>query len=191
MNKLIVRIDDVSPNTDMDDLAKQLDLWIGIGNVAFIVGINVISRSNETFSVYPSPPFKKNERPFFYDVDQIKLPDLARLPLASDEIASHGLVHVDHSLLSYDAQELSILTSCNLLSSSKFIPPFNMFNPDTEAICGKYGIEIIRNTDDVKWRSLETHSFDPSYSHWYYHPFRINADSLKDRLVQGDTLPVA
>ena len=183
---MIIRIDDASINTDMYDLRKQIDYWHKfVPSVKFIIGINLIAKSNNEFSVYPNPPFKKRDRPFFYDVDSIIdkswFDDIA---VSRDEIASHGLIHVDHSLLSYDAQEMSIVSSCNILGSKKFIPPFNQYNAYTESVCKKYGIELIGNTDTIRWKSLETHDFDPNYEYWYYHPWRVNAHSLKRRFFQ-------
>jgi len=49
-----------------------------------------------------------------------------------------------------------------------------------------YGIELVRNTDTLKWRSLEHHEFDNQHKYWYYHPWRFTVDCLREKL-HGNT----
>jgi hypothetical protein len=82
-------------------------------------------------------------------------------------VASHGLIHLDHSRVGYDAQEMNILTSCNLLKTNMFIPPFNRYNEDTVKICEKNGIELLVGG----WKSLKFNEYDPEHEKWYLHPW--------------------
>lgn len=180
---MIFRIDDVNPNTDFKDFRTQLSFLRAKFNARFIVGINILSKKNSTESVYPDPPFRSRERHFFYDVDQIiDMNEIKNLYLDKDEICSHGLFHIDHAKLSRDAQEISILGSCNFLGAKKFIPPFNQFNQDTVDICERNGIEFVNNGGEIEWKSLESLPFDEKHKYWYYHPFRINHKTLEEKL---------
>lgn len=183
---MIFRFDDISPNTDFDDLAQQLDILRENFNAKFIVGINILAKSNIVGSVYPNPPFKDRDKMFFYDVDRvINWGKIQSLNLDDEELCSHGLFHIDHSKLSRDAQEISILASCNFIGAKKFIPPFNRFNDDTKDICLSNGIDFINSDYSVEWKNLETEKFDPSHQYWYYHPFRICAMDLAEKISGG------
>jgi len=63
----------------------------------------------------------------FYNVDSIGFPVL-KDSWNFVKIVSHGLLHIDHRLLNYEAQEMSILVSSSLLKTRKFVPPFNKYN---------------------------------------------------------------
>lgn len=180
---MIFRFDDISANTDFDDFSEQLDILRERFDAKFIVGINILAKSNDGGSVYPNPPFKDREKDFFYGVDRmISLAKIQSLNLDEEEICSHGLFHIDHSKLSIDAQEISILGSCNLLGAKKFIPPFNRFNEETKEICRTHGIDFINSGDGIEWKSLESELFNPSHEYWYYHPFRISASDLSGKI---------
>jgi hypothetical protein len=81
-----------------------------------------------------------------------------------------------------DAVEMSILTSCNFLGTNKFIPPFNGVSQLVEQVCRDNYIDIIGNTKDITWKSLETEKFDSSHKYWYYHPWRIDSVVLNSKL---------
>lgn len=175
------RIDDVNPNTNFSDLHLQLVDLRERGH-SVILGINLFAMLNNDGSVYPNPPFKDKDASYFYGVDRmLDRYDIVKIGARDYELASHGLIHTDHSKLSRDAQEMSIATSCNYLSANKFIPPFNFYNEDTVRICEEYDVELVRNTEEITWNSLETQDFDPNKSHWYYHPWRLNYHQFMDK----------
>lgn len=169
MGNLTIRIDDVSENTLYQDLIWQLGVWRKMG-ARIICGINVFCKEAKSGSVYPDLPLSNHPSRYFFDVDKVW--EFGRIFNGID-IASHGLVHADHSKLSRDAQEMSILTSCSILRSKLFIPPFNRINEETVRICADNGIEIIGNCANRIWKSLEFEAFDATHEFWYYHPWRM------------------
>jgi hypothetical protein len=91
-------------------------------------------------------------------------------------VASHGLVHVDHRLLSYDAQELSIVSSCALTGSHTFVPPFNKWNNHTEDVCNKHNIDLIKFEDG--WRCIEYEPFALGQQLWYIHANNMSLEAV-------------
>jgi len=109
----------------------------------------------------------------FYNVDSLGLVD--RVPKGV-KLASHGLIHVDHRLLNYNAQELSILVSCSLVGAKIFVPPFNKWNIDTEKICKDNGIELVKFEDG--WLSMEHNSNMDGHNLWYLHHWNFDIDKV-------------
>jgi hypothetical protein len=91
-------------------------------------------------------------------------------------LASHGLVHADHRLMGREAQELSIVTSCSLVDTRVFVPPFNKWNKDTESVCAEHGIELVKFEDG--WRHVNYNKFDPTHERYYCHTHDVTAESL-------------
>jgi len=109
----------------------------------------------------------------FYNVDKCGCPDI--IPEVTK--ASHGLIHVDHRLLSKEAQEMSIMVSCSLSQSKVFVPPFNKWNKDTEAICAEQGIELVKFEDG--WLCMEYNDFDVDHDLWYVHSREFELEEFK------------
>ncbi len=178
MEKLIIRNDDVSPCTgnckkvyeEIKSVLPDCEIWSCV---------NVISKGNRDGSVYPFPPFKNRPVDWFYNID---LMEYSRKSDNCDVIASHGLFHLDHSQIHYDAQLMSILSSCRYLETDIFVPPFNRYNEDTVEICRKYNISLIKPSE---WRSLETHSFDSNHKKWYFHSWRYREGEICHQLKHG------
>lgn len=82
-------------------------------------------------------------------------------------VATHGLIHVDHRLLTKEAQELSIILSASLVGSNIFVPPFNKWNKETEDICKENLIELIKF--EYGWQSMEFNKFNTDTKLWYLH----------------------
>ena len=175
---MIFRDDDISPNTSLDHLKKIVRItkraW---PKSRFILGVSLFAKRNKEGSVYPGAPFKHHDTPWFYNVDTF-LGGLHTLRNATIgcEIASHGLIHVDHAQLDYDAQEMSILTSCNMLNTKMFIPPFGRYSEVTERICKQNDIEMLAGLD---WQSLEFNEFDPNHEKWYFHSWRYKVEDYQ------------
>ena len=178
----IFRFDDVSPNTDFEELYKMFKvIKERFPKSRIISGINVLAKENAKGSVYPFPPFKHKEMDWFFNVnvfDNFKHRKLY-------EKASHGLFHFDHSNVPYEYQKFSIEVSCKILHTNVFIPPFNRYNEDTEFICKSAGIELIK---DKGWRSIDYNSFDYRYKRWYLHPRRWTGESLNEYFKNSENV---
>jgi hypothetical protein len=186
---LTFRIDDISLNTDAELLASILQLLRDkFPEARIILAVSPIVFDMSEFSGLTS------ERPFpailnahsdwrvFLAGNRIGLPHwLGGMLDKNIELASHGLVHVDHRLLSIEAQEFSILISRSIVGSGVFVPPFNKWNSGTEAICERNSIELIKWEDG--WNHLGFQPFDPSNSGLYYfHTHDFNFETLKLKL---------
>lgn len=129
-----------------------------------------MTKKNDSGAVYPNPPFKDKALRFFLDVDQIGAPTL---PEGDYKVVSHGLIHSDHSIMAIEAQEISIVTSCNILNTNIFVPPFNRYNEMTEQICALHNIELVKMESDFEsWRNFDLQEFDEHSGLWYLHPWR-------------------
>lgn len=177
---IIFRDDDINPNSDFDNVEGCYKVIKELYPQSEIIsGVTIFGKNNTTGSIYPNPPFKSNPNKWFYNVDLFILP----IDIPDTTIASHGLIHVDHSRIGTDAQEMSILTSCNLLNTKIFIPPFNKFNEDTLQICYDNGIKILLTSEG--WKSLEFNKFDRNYNKWYFHSWRFSPETLREVLNAG------
>ena len=110
----------------------------------------------------------------FYQLEKIGLPHIPDYVTN----ASHGLVHVDHRLLEYAAQEMSILVSCSLSQSKIFVPPFNKWNTNTEKICTENGIVLVKFEDG--WLCAEYNQYDKSHELWYLHHREFTVDEFEN-----------
>jgi hypothetical protein len=140
--------------------------------------VSPISKENDNGSVYPDPPFKHRDRNFFYESDRVFIPS----PVPGTMV-SHGLLHCDHSQLQFDAQEMSIVTSCNLLKTNIFVPPFNRYNDTTEAVCRINNIDLVRYEEG--WRNMDKEPFDPAHKLWYFHPWRVDHELFEAAIDLG------
>lgn len=178
----IFRFDDVCINADMkliNDMTDYLfDKFIGC-QVIWGVSPLVNDMSNEKSDISKQRIFPKinnahSDYRIFYKVDIAGIPKLHYRAT----MASHGLVHVDHRLLSKEAQELSILTSASLVSAKIFIPPFNKWNKDTVDICNENDIELIKFEDG--WLCMEYNEYNDTQDKWYLHAREFTIDKFKN-----------
>ncbi len=163
-------------NTDVKKLAKIYGIIHNLFPNANIWScITLFAGANFKGSVYGELPLKEKDVNWFYQNANLFMKEY-RHPLY--KVASHGMYHLDHSKLSKDAQEMSIIGSCSFLKTNVFVPPFNKFNQDTLDICFDNHITI--KTDE--WKSLEFNDFDSSHRLWYFHSWRFTTNQLKDKL---------
>jgi len=173
---MIFRVDDVSTNTDFNELAKMSKaIYEFYPDAKIWYGVTLFSRHSPLGSVYPDPPFKNNDNKYFYDVDQFR----TNYYLHDGKVISHGLIHIDHSRLGYDGQEMSILSSCRYLKTDTFMPPFGLWDTSTKIICKINGINLIEGDD---WKSTEFNEFDPSHEKWYFHAWRYDAKAFAEKI---------
>ena len=182
MDNIIFRCDDVSFNTNPQKLEWFYNfLKSRYPDCAFWSCVTLFAKRNTDGSVYPDAPFKDNPIEFFYNVDSV-----VSKPKAPGMIVSHGLLHVDHSELSEETQEMSILTSCNYLKTSIFVPPFNRWNAATERVCLNNNISLIKFEEG--WKSLEYNNFDPKHKLWYFHPWSWTMGEFEMMIHGGEEL---
>lgn len=181
MENLVFRNDDVTSNTDLDKLEALYDVIRDIFPYADIIScITLFSKKNNKGSVYSEVPFKNKPTNWFYKTNQFINFNLDKLP--QSRIASHGLYHIDHSNVSYQTQEMSILGSCRYLNTNIFVPPFNRSNDDTVNICLDNSIELWSLNQG--WKNIEYEPFDMNHRLWYFHSWRFTPNSLRNALYR-------
>lgn len=164
------RFDDVCINTDVELIHQMTDfLFEKFPECRIIWGVSPMVHQMEYGDsvkdqrVFPEILNALSDHTHFYCVDKVGIP-------AIDERvtpAGHGLIHVDHRLLSKDVQELSIVASCSLVKAKTFIPPFNKWNINTEEICDQWGIELIKF--ESGWLSMEHNKYNSTHGRYYLH----------------------
>lgn len=174
---MIFRNDDINPSTDLDTLYEMYEVIGRLFPSSMIIScVTLFGIWNDKQAVYPDLPLKNKPTEWFYNVNRV----LHKHSHVIGDIASHGLFHVKHSTLSRDAQEMSILGSCNFLNTKKFVAPFNDYNANTVDICKGNGIELL--TKEYDWKSLEFNKFNPDHKFWYFHSWRYTKKQLMDKL---------
>lgn len=192
--KKIFRFDDINPNTDFNKLENLIEVAV---KWASEVWLCYSPFSHDPKSKYhesqKNPTELEKERVFpsilkalsnyqiFYKVDKILDPSILfslKEKYPQIKLVSHGLVHVDHRLLSKTAQEMSILITSSLVKSDIFIPPFNHYNKKTEKICKENGIQLCKF--EQGWLHLKYNKFDPLHDRYYVHPFEITINDLQN-----------
>lgn len=169
----IFRFDDVCVNSDMKLHNKLTDIIYKRhprSRVIWAVSPMVQNTGNQR--VFHESINPKSDHYNHFDVDKLGIPDLR----PDVVIASHGLIHVDHRLLSYDEQHFSIRVSASLLQAKMFVPPFNKWNQETELICQSLGIKLIKF--ESGWLSMEHNKFDDSHEKYYLHGREWTVESL-------------
>lgn len=170
---LIIRNDDVNFNTSPSKLGEIYGAIHAILPDAEIwSAVTVFSGKNKKGSVYADVPFKDKDVNWFYKNTDCVMGNY-RHPLF--KIASHGLFHIDHSKVSRETQEMSILGSCAYLGTKIFVPPFNRYNQDTIDICFDNDITC----QILGWWSMEHNPFDIEHRMWYMHSWQWSAIKLK------------
>lgn len=173
------RFDDVCLNIDIDnhDAISKYLLEKGF-HVIWAVS-PLVHKINSEDSVEKQRVFPKilnaySDFRHFFEVDDCGtvMQDDKRI-----EIASHGIIHVDHRLMERAGQELSIVTSCSLLKAKKFVPPFNKWTKQMDEICKEWGIELIKFEDG--WKCIEYNIYDPKHNLWYLHARDWTLESIK------------
>lgn len=178
MNFKTFRIDDISTNTNLYKLEKIIDRIIEFYGdnqpIRVILGVSCMTHNMDDCNVpekerlFPKILNAHSDFRVFYNVDHIGIPDLNHILFhpkyitqknLTIEVASHGLMHIDHRLLSYDLQEFNILCSVSLIRHKfpdhfvkKFIMPFNKFDEHTKTICKEHNIEIL--AWDYSWQHM-------------------------------------
>jgi hypothetical protein len=180
VGKIIIRNDDVSPNTDYRELMRMYAIIEEYVPDAEIWSVwcpvcQNIPYANRLYRERYYPLRGQTKEFFMMQSDRIGLPSYGT---KYRKIASHGMMHIDHRELSKGAQMMSIVTSCYLLKTHLFVPPFSEYNSDTEEVCKEYGVRLVKREDG--WKSLESTEFDPKHGLWFFHSWRYTPEKLKE-----------
>lgn len=177
----VFRFDDVSVNTDLDNLDDLLivirkylqspRIILAISPIVF--GAEQLRDGNEQ-RVHPPVLTAMSALHPYYKGRRCGIPVLSNRP--DVERAGHGIVHVDHRLLDFQSQELSIVTSCALAEAYIFVPPYNHWDANTEEICHRHGIELVKF--EMGWQHVLHNKFDKGHRMWYMHPYDMTPDQL-------------
>jgi hypothetical protein len=124
---------------------------------------------------------------------------------SGDEIALHGLYHVDYSVMSRAEQKAELTEGVDRLRQlfpghriRYFIPPFNRFNADTCDLCHELGLTLL-GTEGVhleaeldtlslesgRWYRYHHHRFYPQSAFSYY---RLSPEQLEKMLQRNISL---
>ncbi len=180
--KKIFRFDDICINTDMRNcnlLAELLktrfptcEIWYCISPLVSDMTQHTNDQS-ELQRIFPKLYNAQSDIRNFFCVDFAgvpnDIPDFVRR-------VNHGLFHADHRLMTGAQQELSIMAGSSLTKSNIFVPPFNKYDENTEAICERLQIQLVRFIDG--WMGMEHEKFDMNKNLWYLHPRHWNVDKL-------------
>lgn len=179
------RFDDVSVNTDPNKLAVMVEfLRMRFSRVSIILAVSPAVHDcskepgMEKERVFPKILKVESDTRIFFKPDRVGVPDII-YKVGPVTLAGHGMIHLDHRLLSRPVQELSIMMCCSLVRSKMFIPPFHKWNNDTEHICEKNGVTLIKYTPE--WRHLVYNAFDPSSGMYYLHTHDFTLEHFRSR----------
>jgi len=178
--KKVFRFDDICINSNMTDairMAEEIkkitdsDVWFCVSPLVH----NIVEKDPiDSQQVFPRILAAHSTHKVFYNVDRCGIPDFPEWITR----AGHGTVHVDHRLLDYQAQELSIVTSCSLINASIFVPPFNKWNSITEQVCREHNIQLIKFEDG--WLSAEHNIYNTKHDKWYLHHRAFTVAEFKE-----------
>jgi len=176
-----IRFDDICVNSNMRlavEMAEHIKDVMPEAEIIFSISPLVHNMSGQGIidsqRVYPKIFNAKSDHTIFYKPEKLGIPEIPSWIIR----ASHGLIHVDHRLLSKEVQELSILSSCSLVDTKIFVPPFNKWNKDTEDICKDAEINLIKFEDG--WLCAEYNDFNPTHDLWYVHSRELELNKFKE-----------
>jgi hypothetical protein len=178
----IFRFDDVCLNTDMKLIEDMSEfIFDNINNVSVVWGVSPLmhdmsyENQRDKQRTFPKILNAYSDYRIFFNVDRAGIPEIKNKNII---VASHGLVHVDHRLLTKEQQEMSILISSSLCKSTTFIPPFNKWDKNTEEVCKQANITLIKFEEG--WLSMEHNHYNKSHFKWYLHSRAFSLKSFKE-----------
>lgn len=173
------RFDDICINSDMNLVNDITDyLYEKFDDCEVIYGVSPMVHNDCGQRVFPKIFNALSDHKNFYRTNRIGLPEMYTRVTK----AGHGLIHIDHRLLTKEVQEFSIVASCSVVNSKMFIPPFNKWNSDTEWVCKTHGLTLIKFEDG--WKSMEHNTYDKS-DKWYLHAREWDMDKIKQWFNHG------
>ncbi len=184
----MLRIDDISINLELGRLTNFLELvrskypkvsiLLAISPMVFNMDKWEPNKESTKERVFPSILNAMSDHRVYFNVEKIGIPvwlnDVAEKFECT--LATHGLIHVDHRLLSRDLQELSVISSASLIGTKIFVPPFNKYNEDTVEVCRNNKIKLVRWEDG--WTHLGYYPFVDNGKKYYVHLHDYPGDNL-------------
>lgn len=171
---IIIRNDDVNPNSNFEDIQKMYALFKKyIPDVKIYSCVTLLAKTSDNGSAYPEIPLKEIYTP---DVDRMF--DLSLLPQL-ENIASHGLFHSDHQHSHAHFQRHSIVASCRILNTDLFVPPFWRWGSRTKRICDEHGIKL---WTDGNWINLDRNEFVEGHKLYLLHSWTMTPEQLEEKL---------
>lgn len=180
---MIFRIDDVSLNTPVDRLTQMItEIRARFADARILIAVSpIVFDMVEERGLSQERPFPAILNAFsdprvFYKGDRLGIPDFlgALETNYGVEIASHGLIHVDHRLLTKEAQELSILVSASIIGSRIFVPPFNKWNQDLKDVCESNQLELVVWEEGWEHLVYSTEPFSQDGKYYFHtHDFEL------------------
>jgi hypothetical protein len=176
---MLFRNDDVNPNSNFKHIKEIYSIIKNKFPDAQIYScITILGEKNSLGRVYPQFNLQNHlHLRKFINVDLIF--DLKQLSYLQN-IASHGLFHFSHARVAYETQKFSIVSSCNLLKTKVFVPPYMEINEETEQICKLAEIELWKDSDN--WSNLDTEKIDFIHTKYYFHSWKFTPESFYKKL---------
>lgn len=179
---MLIRFDDISDNTDFAKLHDMMLAVFAIPNARVLLCLSPFCSSDATDGwVFPRRLMALSEVSEFFKMNTMSHEALSFCKVQSSNsrvlLAGHGAVHVDHRLLCKQAQEISICLSSCVVGALTFVPPFNKWNSDTEEVCKKHGIRLVKFEDG--WRHVLYNTKDSTFSDYYLHVCDMSLDQFK------------
>lgn len=178
-NKILFRNDDVNPNSNFKEIREIYSIIKKyFPNSEIYSCVNIFAK--ETPTGMPYPPTKKlvKDRKL-YLIDKIF--DLKELE-GLEKIVSHGMWHLDHWHSSEDLQTFSIVSSCKLLKTNIFIPPFWRFTKLTKKICEDNKIKL---WVEPKWVNFDNQEITRYNRYYIIHSWKFTPESFEKKLLQN------
>ena len=187
------RIDDISLNTDAKKLSSLVEclcnrfpdskILLGVSPVINDMS-NYIDKRSER--IFPQIFNAYSDHRIFFNVQKCGIPEVIHTIVqkygAKIDLAGHGLIHVDHRLLTKEVQELSILVSCSLIKSKIYIPPFNKWNKATEEICAEHSIKLIKFEEG--WKHIKYESINDNFKNYYFHTHDFSIEEFQNIILK-------
>lgn len=179
------RFDDICLNTDVDRLSEMVRVIRRLPKSRIIFAVSPMGHDMhdapglERERIFPAMFHVEHDHRVFYKPDWTGVPEPKVLAMA-DVVAAHGLIHVDHRLLSRKVQELSIVAACALVKSQVFMPPFNKWNEKTREVCSEHGIELMTAFD---WKHLKFHAVSCEHENYYVHTHDLSLTEFTSRFA--------
>lgn len=182
MDGITFRNDDVSANSiGLNQFYDVIDTKFPDSTIYSCTTVFSKSSNDYKQSVYPALPLKNQEFNYFLDVDRCEYMGNIKFEFPNVQVVSHGLWHFDHTQVESQLMKASIVSSCKLLHTDIFVPPFNRWNAEMELVCAANNITMIKS-DQEGWKSFEHNKFDPEHKLWYFHSWRWTPQTLKEYL---------
>ena len=181
LNKKIFRFDDICGNANMVTVNIMTNYLIEkFPDSSILWGVSPLVHDMSSYTgkakerIFPDILNAYSNYKLFFNVDIVNIPIIRKDVIT----AGHGLIHVDHRLLSKEQQEMSILISCSLVKAKVFIPPFNKWNEHTDIICKENGIQLIKFEDG--WKCMEYNIYNEEQKLWYLHHREFTIQKFKE-----------